>query len=101
MPGNWIAQGQWATDRGVAEVVEQEGFGIVGAWISATGEAAEQRERITTAVSMHDRLISHLRASVDYWVIYTEDFPEEVGPTEREELKAAQALLAQLEKVNV
>ena len=34
----FIRQGEWATNQGVAECIEQEGFGIVGAIIDKTGE---------------------------------------------------------------
>lgn len=62
-PVTWIAQGQWATNRGTAEVVEQLGFGIIGAWISHTGETIEQRELICRAVSSHVTMIEALEVA--------------------------------------
>jgi hypothetical protein len=34
----WHLMGQWNTPHGVAEVIEQEGFGIIGGFIDQTGE---------------------------------------------------------------
>lgn len=36
--GRWVRQGQWNTDRGVAECIEVEGWGIIGAWIDISNE---------------------------------------------------------------
>ena len=34
----FIPQGQWNTEHGTADVIEQDGFGIVGGLIDKTGE---------------------------------------------------------------
>lgn len=55
-PGPWMRQGQWATNRGVAECIEAQDWGIIGAWIDHSNEAEANARLIAAAPEMLELL---------------------------------------------
>lgn len=48
-PGPWMIQGQWSTNRGMAECIEAKDWGIIGAWIDIGNEKYANAKLIAAA----------------------------------------------------
>ena len=72
--------------------IEQVGYGIIGAWLTDTGEGVEQVDRICKAVSCHDDLLAAL-IRLREWVRHpgVDDSPENEAVIEQAEAAIAKA----------
>lgn len=83
-----LQMGQWATNRGLAECVELEGFGIIGAVIDTEGNGIVLHQ----ALAAHDLLVALRLAK--YYVEFAIETGDQQAP---KDLAAVCAAIAKAE----
>lgn len=87
----WSRQGQWRTEHVLAECVEVEGWGIIGAWISTSGDD-DVIDGIINAHNSQQDLIDLLTSALPY----VEEGEEFNHPRKRELSRRIKLILNQL-----
>lgn len=75
--GPWCLQGEWMTDRGLADVIEATDFGIIGGWIDGSNERDGNRRLIASAPDLATRMFRIVQIARD--VIANSKFRDELG----------------------